>query len=230
MLWCSPRATSLHASPLGLSPRWSRGQIFPTRICGGVAEMICPPGFSFLACPAQGARRRARLTPGIRGAQEARVQPVAGFGWLREGICWPRRPVCPWAGGHTHLLPGWAKRGAMDPSFPMDTCDICAPRGWHQSEGFLGDVLGGFLRWSPAELSDRLRVQAHPAVGLGHGCFAQGPVPGAQAWDASSMAHSSLETSWMPQQLPGNCQLLLVSPPHRGPLQDCPHTFSASSA
>lgn len=120
-------------------------------------------------------------------------------------------------------MPGWVNRGAMDPTFSIDTRGVCDPRVWHQPETFLGAV----LRSSHCRhLKCPVIVLGSPWVSLDHSHFAQDPVPGVQAWDASSKA--SLETSWLPQQSPGNFQLFLGSPFHRGPSHKPPPQLETS--
>lgn len=53
--------------------------------------------------------------PGIRGAQEAKTQPGAGTSQLREGICRPYQPVCPWAGGRRACCPAGSKEEQQIP-------------------------------------------------------------------------------------------------------------------
>lgn len=115
-------------------------------------------------------------------------------------------------------MPGWVKRGAVGPTFSTDTCNVCDPCVWHQSKAFLGAVLRGFSLQTPKMSCDRVRL----ALVLVSSHFAQDPVPGVQAWDASSKAHGFLEMSWLPQQSSGNFQLFLGLPFHQDPLQGSP--------
>lgn len=116
-------------------------------------------------------------------------------------------------------MPGWVKRGAVDPTFSTDTCNVCDPRVCHQSKACLGAVLRGFSLQAPKVPCDRVRLALvlvstaatllRPLFrGAGMGCQQQGT--------------SFLETSWLPQQSPGNFQLFLGLSFHRGPLQGSP--------
>lgn len=72
-------------------------------------------------------------------------------------------------------MPGWVKRGAVDPTFSTDTCNVCDPRVCHQSKAFLGAVLRGFSLQAPKVPCDRVRLAL---VCLDHSHFAQDPVQG----------------------------------------------------
>lgn len=220
--------------PWGSRPAGAGGIFFPTWFLQWGSGGDLPSWFLLPGCPAQPcakvARQRGGLTLGFRGAQEAKTQPGAGTGWPREGICWPNQPVCPWAGWRHACCPSGSKeeqRIPLSPSAPA----IFATHVAGINLG-LSSVMwsGGSSSQTPAVLCDGPRFQACPRGSLGHGLFARGLVPGAQAWDASGTAHGSLETSRLPWQPPGNFLLLLRAPSRRGPLWDCPHAFLASSA
>lgn len=214
------RPGKLRAFPLGFLSLTEPGAGFSPWFYSGAAKVICPPAFSFSARPAQlraeGAERRGGLVPGIRGAQEVKPQPAAGTRRLRGGIIWPCQLLGPWAGGrHACRLAGskeeqWIPLSPLIPAMFVTHVSGINPR--------LSSVLcsGGFHRKHPKVPCGRVRltpVLVSTTATLLRTLFQE---------CGRGMAHGSLETSRLPQPSPGNFQLLLGSPFHRGPPQGSP--------
>lgn len=106
------------------------------------------------------------------------------------------------------MLPGWVKRGAMDPTLLIPAVFVT----------HVSDI-------SP-------RLSSVLCSGCSHCRHLKCPVivsttaPLLRTLFRS--AHGSLETSWLSQQSPGNFQLFLGSPFHRGPLQKPPPQLETS--
>lgn len=146
-------------------------------------------------------------------------QPAAGTSRLRGGIIWPCQLLGPWAGGrHVCCLAGsreeqWISLSLLIPAMFVTHVSGISPRlssvlcsgGSHHKHLKCPVIMPG----SPWCQSRPQPLCSGPCSrGAGMGCQQQGTqIPG---------------DIWLPQQSPGNFQLFLGSPFHRGPLQGSP--------